>query len=164
MTQSSVYEVMAGILADVLSVGRIVFGVQGASMIEAIPEILERIDPAELPLPREQIARAVIERERTLPTYLGQGVAVPHARLEIDGPSLVFAGSEQGIPAKGGQEKAHVIFMLLTPLAAPQFQVRLLSRISGLMHSEYVVERLREARDPQAVLEVMRAADPATLG
>jgi tellurite resistance protein TerC len=152
-------------LADVLTAGRIVCGVRAASIIEAIPEILGRVDAAELPLPREKLIRAVTERERVLLTYLGHGVAVPHARLEgIEGPSLVFAGSEEGIPVRGGQEKVHVIFMLLTPASAPHFQVRLLARISGMMQSEYVVERLREARDPAAVLEVIRAADPVTLG
>jgi CBS domain containing-hemolysin-like protein len=152
-------------LADVLTAGRIVFGVRGGNMVEAIADILGRIDAAELPQPRDKVVRAVVERERTLQTYLGEGVAVPHARLDgIDGPCLIVASAEQGIPVRGGAERAHVIFMLLTPLAAPQFQVRLLSRIAGLTRSEYVVERLREARDPAAVLEVIRAADPVSLG
>jgi mannitol/fructose-specific phosphotransferase system IIA component (Ntr-type) len=52
---------------------------------------------------------------------------------------------------------------LLTPANVPQFQVRLLARICGIMQSEYVVERLRETRDPAALLEVLRAADPGSL-
>jgi hypothetical protein len=32
------------------------------------------------------------------------------------------------------------------------------------MHSEYVVERVRESQNHQELLEIIRAADPATLG
>ena len=64
--------------------------------------------------------------------------------------------------ADGGGARAKML--LLTPISAPHFQVRLLARISGLMQSEYLAERLREARDPQALLEIIRAADPAIVG
>jgi tellurite resistance protein TerC len=87
---------------------------------------------------------------------------VPHTRLEnIDRPVVIFAQSKEGIPVKGTNEKIYLIFMLLTPLSTPHFQVRLLARISGLMQSEYVVECLRKTQDPQALLEIIRAADPA---
>ena len=151
-------------LADAMSAGRIVLGVAAADITDAVPQILSRIDPAELPAAREKIARAVLEREAVISTYLGQGLAVPHARLDgIDRPVVIFAQSKEGIPVKGTSERIHIIFMLLTPLSAPQFQVRLLARISGLMQSEYVVECLRENQNPQALLEIIRAADPAIL-
>jgi CBS domain containing-hemolysin-like protein len=152
-------------LADTMSTGRIVLGVTAANINDAIPQILARVDPAELPAPREKIVRAVLEREAVISTYLGHGLAVPHARLDgIDRPVVVFAQSTEGIPVKGSTERIHIIFMLLTPLSTPQFQVRLLARISGLMHSEYVVERVRESQNHQELLEIIRAADPATLG
>ena len=152
-------------LADTMSAGRIVLGVAGANINEAVPQILARVDLAELPAPREKIVRAVLEREEVISTYLGNGLAVPHARLDgIDRPVVVFAQSTEGILVKGSTERIHIIFMLLTPLSTPQFQVRLLARISGLMQSEYVVERLRESQNHQELLEIVRAADPATLG
>ncbi len=151
-------------LADTMSVNRILVGLTAADITDAIPKILTRIDSAELPLPREKITRAVLDREADVSTYLGQGLAVPHARLEgIEHPVVIFAQSAEGIPVKGTGERIHLLFMLLTPLSAPHFQVRLLARISGLMQSEYVVECLREIRDPAALLEIIRAADPAIL-
>jgi CBS domain containing-hemolysin-like protein len=152
-------------LADAMNAKRIVLGVNAANINEVIPQILARIDAAELPAPREKIARAVLEREAVISTYLGHGLAVPHARLDgIERPVVMFARSKEGIPVKGSSERIHLIFMLLTPLSAPQFQVRLLARISGLMQSEYVVERLGECEDPQELFEIIRAADPVTLG
>jgi CBS domain containing-hemolysin-like protein len=151
-------------LADTMSVGRVVLGLSAPDITNAISQVLSRVDPAELPAAREKIARAVLEREADVSTYLGHGLAVPHARLEgIDRPVVIFALSKEGIPVKGTNERIHLIFMLLTPLSAPHFQVRLLARISGLMQSEYVVECLRKTQDPQALLEIIRAADPAIL-
>ena len=152
-------------LADTMSAGRVVFNAQGADIFGAIHNILARVDAAELPLPREKIERAVIEREKDISTYLGHGVAVPHARLDgLERPVLVFAQSVEGVPVAGKTERIHLFFLLLTPLSAPQFQVRLLARICGLMQNEYVVERLRDTRDAATLLELVRAADPGTLG
>jgi CBS domain containing-hemolysin-like protein/mannitol/fructose-specific phosphotransferase system IIA component (Ntr-type) len=152
-------------LADTLTVGRIVVGVQAPDILTAIKQVLAQVSPAELPLPRERIERAVLEREREISTYLGHGLAVPHARFEgLDRPVLLFAQSAAGIPVAGTSEHIHLLFLLLTPQAAPQLQVRLLARIAGVMQSEYVVSQLRETHDPNLLLELIRAADPGALG
>jgi mannitol/fructose-specific phosphotransferase system IIA component (Ntr-type) len=94
-------------------------------------------------------------------TYLGRGLAIPHARLEgIERPVLVFARSEEGVPIAGRDEKAHLAFILLTPSGAPRIQARLLARICSLIDSEYVAEQLRKAETPQIVVEAIRAAEP----
>jgi mannitol/fructose-specific phosphotransferase system IIA component (Ntr-type) len=151
-------------LADTMSVGRIVLGVDAPDITAAIPQILSRIDPAELPAAKERIVRAVLEREAEVSTYLGHGLAVPHARLEgIDRPVVIFAQSRAGVPVKGTNERVNLILMLLTPLSTPHFQVRLLARISGLMQNDYVVESLQLTQTPQTLLEIIRAADPVVL-
>jgi mannitol/fructose-specific phosphotransferase system IIA component (Ntr-type) len=43
-------------------------------------------------------------------------------------------------------------------------QLRLLARIAGLLDSEYVIDRLREAATADEVIEVLRAADPGAIG
>jgi CBS domain containing-hemolysin-like protein/mannitol/fructose-specific phosphotransferase system IIA component (Ntr-type) len=151
-------------LADAMTAGRIVVGVSAPSIVEAIPLILSQVPQSELPLPPEKIAKAVLDREAELSTYLGHGLAVPHARLEnITQPVVVFAQSREGIPVKDSTERIHLIFMLLSPQSLPMLQVRLLARISGVMQSEYVVECLRDNPNPAALLEIIRAADPAIL-
>lgn len=152
-------------VADALSPGRIVLGVKAGSIEEAIHVVFSRLPSTELPTSASAAERAVIERERTMVTYLGRGLAIPHARLEtIDRPLLLFARSEEGIPVKGHEERAHLLFILLTPAANPRIQARMLARIGGLLTSEYVEARLLEAETPNAVLEAIRAADPVTLG
>lgn len=152
-------------IADTMSADRIVVGVEAPDIFAAIGQILGRVDAAQLPATRDRVERAVKEREKEISTYLGQGIAVPHARFEgLDRPVTIFAQSTAGIPITGSTERIHVIFLLLTPQAAPLVQVRLLARLCGMMQSDYVADRLRETRDPNELLEIIRAADPATLG
>lgn len=150
-------------MADALTPGRVVLGIEASSLEEAIGQVFGRVPATELPLPVDRIVKAVLERERAMSTYLGNALAIPHARLEgLDKPVLLFARSDAGIPIKGREDKAHFLFILLTPSGAPRVQVRLLARICGLIDSEYVVERLRRAETHAAVVEAIRAAEPMT--
>jgi len=152
-------------LADGLTVGRVVLGLAAQSLEDAIREALARVPAVELPIPAARIANAVIERERGMPTLLARGLAAPHARLdEVREFVLIFARSDPGIPVGGRDEPAHLLFIMVTPGRDPRIQLRLLARVAGLLDSEYVVDRLREAETAEQVVEVLRAADPGALG
>jgi len=149
-------------LADTLSPGRTILGLEGSSLEEVIGQAFGRVPAEELPIPHEKVVKAVLERERAMSTYLGNGLALPHARIEgIEKPLTVFARSDQGVPVKGRDEKAHLIFVLITPAGAPRTQVRLLARICGLIDSEYVTEKLLRAHSPAEVVDSIRAAEQA---
>jgi CBS domain containing-hemolysin-like protein len=151
-------------LSDALTPARVVLDVEADSLEEAIGQTFGRIDNADLPRPKEKIVPAVLDRERAMSTYLGNGLAVPHARLEgLDKPAIVFARSTTGIRVKGREDKAHLLFILLTPAGQPRIQVRLLARVAAIVSSEYVGERLRQADSRGAVVEVVRAAEQVTL-
>lgn len=150
-------------MADALTPGRVVLGIDASSLEEAIGHVFGRVLVSELPLPVDRLVKSVLERERAMSTYLGNGLAIPHARFEaLDKPVLLFARSDSGIPIRGREDKAHLLFVLLTPSGSPRVQVRLLARICGLIDSEYVVERLRGAQTHAAVVEAIRAAEPMT--
>jgi len=89
---------------------------------------------------------------------------VPHARLDgLDKPAIVFARSIPGIPVKGREDRAHLLFIVLTPIGQPRIQVRLLARVAAIIGSEYVGEQLRRADSRTALVEAVRAAEQVTL-
>lgn len=147
-------------VADALTPGRVVLGLDAPSLDAAVKQVFARVAPSELPVAPDRAVQAILERERAMSTYLGNGVALPHARLEnLARPVLLFARSETGIPVRGG-EKAQILFILLSPAGAPRIQARLLSHIAGLVQSEYMEDRLKTAATPAAVVEAIRAAEP----
>ncbi|MBI5477664.1 MAG: DUF21 domain-containing protein [Deltaproteobacteria bacterium] len=152
-------------LADALTVERIHLGIEAESPVAAVRLALGRMPQASLPLPAAQIVRSVDDRERAAGTYLGHGVAMPHARLAgLSQPFVLIVRSDQGIACRGTAERARLLFVLLTPAGQPRIHQRLQSVIATLLHeSEYVAERLQTAATPAEVLEVIRTGEQASL-
>ena len=146
-------------IADALSPGRIVLNLQAGSMPEAIENIIRAIPKQELPIESQTMLRALIQPASKVPTYLEEGVAVPHARLEgLDQPMLAFARSAEGVELDANQH-AELFFLALFPIEAPNLEVRLLASITRLIDSEFVLHRLREAQTPEEVIETIRIGE-----
>lgn len=151
-------------LGEVLTLGRVVLGVEAATMAGAVRLALGHVPAHDLPMPAQELAKAVLAKERFAPTYLGHGLALPHARLAcIDHPLLIIIRSPHGIPLDGG-ERARLMFLLITPLGQPRVHQKLQARIARLIESsDYVDERLRDAATPAEVLEAIRTGEQASL-
>jgi len=144
-------------LADAITPGRIVLDVQASNLAEAIEKIVTAVPLSDLPADGRKIVTQVLQREAAMTTYLGNGLAIPHCRLDsIDAPVLIFARSEEGIPVPESNDRIHMIFLLITPQSVARIQPRFLADIVGLVDSEYVTDRLKEASDPDEVIEAIR--------
>ncbi|MBA2480815.1 MAG: DUF21 domain-containing protein [Planctomycetes bacterium] len=152
-------------LGDVITTGRIVLGVEAKTLAAAIRIALGRIPVGDLGQDTETVIKAVLERERIAGTYLGKGVALPHARIPgLPKPILLFIRSDEGIPVEGTSERANLLFVLLTPAGMARVHQRLQARIAGILeNSEYVEDRLRNAETPAEVLDVIRTGEQASL-
>jgi len=149
-------------LEEVLPAERILLGVEAANLEGAIARMLRCIPTDVLPasMPLDRLERTLLERERSMSSYIGHGIAIPHARIEgLSGAVVAFARIQGGVLVQGRQEKARMAFLLLTPAENPRLHIRLLSRVAALVESEYVMERLAEAADPAQVIEALSAAE-----
>jgi len=152
-------------LADALAVERIQLDIEANSPVDAVRQALSRIPRDKLPFPGEWISLAVEERERTAGTYMGDGIAIPHARLlGLRAPYVLILRSLKGIPCAGTEERAHLLFVILTPAGEPRVHQTLLQTVAMLLQeSHYVNERLRTAATAEEILEVVRAGEQASL-
>lgn len=153
-------------LAETLTPARIILGLEAPSISQAVRNALARVPAGELPQPPEGLARAVCDRERLAPTYLGRHIAMPHARLPgLEKPVMVFARSETGVPVEGNaKERAHLFFILLTPAGQPRIHQRMQARIAAILeNSEYVVDRLREVGTAAEIIETIRTGEQAAI-
>lgn len=88
-------------------------------------EVAELLGMPEL---AEHIRCSALEREKEESTYVGLGLAVPHARLpHLDQAVVYVARSAEGLPWP--EEKAYVISLLVVPEYRPELHLQLLSRI-----------------------------------
>ena len=103
------------------------------------------------------------EREQITATGIGNGVALPHARVAGLSEPLVAVGlSEAGIDfdAPDG-EPAHAIFLILTPREEPNAQLQLASELARKFRDRRMLELIVRATNYTEFLAVMKSAAPA---
>lgn len=107
----------------------------------------------------EPVVAALLARERTLSTGIGQGIAVPHAVCaEIHRTGVVVGVSREGIDFGAIDDRpVHLFFLLVSPPGQASHHIKLLARIARLMRDPRLQENLRSAQTPGAVIEAVEA-------
>ncbi|RBP47737.1 tellurite resistance protein TerC [Roseimicrobium gellanilyticum] len=143
---------------------RVVLGVEGLNLTDAIQHIMHHLPAEALPADRDAILEALMKREEVMSTYLGRGLAIPHARMKgLEAPVLFFGRSSEGVPVEGSMERVEILFILLTPDNLARHQPRLLADIVGVIDSDYVVERFKTAEKPEEIVEAFLAGQQVVL-
>jgi Kef-type K+ transport system membrane component KefB/mannitol/fructose-specific phosphotransferase system IIA component (Ntr-type) len=133
-------------LHDLLSSRFFLRHLRADSRRAAIRELAQTLGGAGLDA--EALEAAVWAREEALPTGLGNGLAVPHARVAGLARPLVAVGiSEQGIDFDAPDEmRAHVVVLVLTPQEDPGAQLALLAELARLFRGREAVESALRTR------------------
>lgn len=107
----------------------------------------------------QTVETAVWEREETLSTGIGNGVAIPHARIDGLRESLVVVGvSETGIDFDSPDGKlANVIFLVLTPVNDPGSQLEIAAEIARLFRDQHVSDRVLQTKSFTDFLALIRS-------
>jgi mannitol/fructose-specific phosphotransferase system IIA component (Ntr-type) len=108
--------------------------------------------------PKEALTR-LLDRERTMSTGMGSGVAVPHAKSSTVNNMVVTLGVvPDGVDFKAIDGKpVHVVFLLLGPPDSTRLHVDLLARIAWVVKVPGVLDSIRNAPTPQQVMEALRS-------
>ncbi len=100
---------------------------------------------------------ALLERERLGATSVGNGVAIPHARLaNIDTVHGIFARLASPIDYDAADdEPVDLVFLLLAPESANADHLRALAKISRLLKRPEVRANLRGADGNEAIYSML---------
>jgi fructose-specific phosphotransferase system IIA component len=102
----------------------------------------------------------LLKREQVMSTGIGAGIAIPHALTnDVDALVLVFGRTREPMDFQAVDGRpVDLVFMLVGPKApSNSAYVKLLARVSRLLQSEAFKERLRDAENPDEVLEAFAA-------
>jgi PTS system fructose-specific IIC component len=107
---------------------------------------------------RDALARAVLARERIMPTGVGFGVAIPHARLPglqraVIALGLVPAGVDFGAP---DGEPARIVALVVTPEKDDGLQLEVLADLARTLSDEATRGRVLAATSWAALLDALR--------
>ena len=141
------------ILPDILTffpANSVLYDLRATTREGIIQELISKVmDGSKLGLEKEEVIKAVIQREESMGTGVGGGVAFPHARLAgLDKPLLAFGRSRSGIDFNAPDGRlVHLIFLILTPIEDEGAQLKILSAIARAVESPANKERLLAARN-----------------
>jgi DNA integrity scanning protein DisA with diadenylate cyclase activity/mannitol/fructose-specific phosphotransferase system IIA component (Ntr-type) len=115
----------------------------------ALAELLE-ISTSRFPdLNREALLRGLLQRENTMTTYLGLGVALPHLRVKMHRRYVLAIGrSQAGIRYDGlkDNERIHLIILLIADETARDY-LQVLASLARLVKEPDFVHSLIQAPD-----------------
>jgi mannitol/fructose-specific phosphotransferase system IIA component (Ntr-type) len=126
-------------IQDLIDTALILESLEATSKTEAIDEMLaaavahQRLTKAKLPSIRKKIA----EREHLGSTGIGNGVAVPHVKIDsIDKTLLILGRSVEGIDFEAVDGRpVQTVFLIVAPGDAAADHLKLLRWVSGLARS-----------------------------
>ncbi|WP_437226420.1 cation:proton antiporter [Planctomicrobium sp. SH661] len=150
-------------LANLLSSQRFVHRLQGTNRTQVIQELVRAACNASN-VDVEEATRAVLDREETMHTGIGRGIAIPHGRLNNLAAPLIAVGlSDVGVDfdSPDGQA-AHVIFLILVMENDGGAQLELIAAIAQAFKPEWVMERILQARNFTELLAVLKSSAVAT--
>jgi mannitol/fructose-specific phosphotransferase system IIA component (Ntr-type) len=98
------------------------------------------------------------EREAIGSTGLGNGVAVPHVKSDdIERVSLVVARVKKGLDWQAIDGRpVHVVFLLMSPMGEPEAHLQCLRWIATLARNADFRRFLLDAKDPEAMRDLLR--------
>jgi CBS domain containing-hemolysin-like protein/mannitol/fructose-specific phosphotransferase system IIA component (Ntr-type) len=148
-------------LADLVVGPAVAVGLQASDRKAAAATLLSRLKAAVPELNEEEVLKAVMDREAKLPSAVGRGAAVPHARLaSLSRPFVAVGRFSKPVPGPTPDNvPVRLVFLILTPVSAPIIQLKILSRIAALLTNENLRRKLLRAKTGEALLETLRTAD-----
>ncbi len=106
---------------------------------------------------RDDVLKAVLEREQVMSTGMGGGVAIPHAKTDaVDHLVAAFGMTKEPVDFESIDGKpVRLIFLLVGPTDQTGPHLKALSRISRLMHREEFRQKLSAAGDSDKVIDAI---------
>jgi len=123
---------------DILPIENIKIPLNSSTKDEIITELVDLISDSNPLVNRNVILKSIFEREATMSTGIGHGVAIPHGKTKgVKQIIASFGTSPQGINFNAlDGNPVYIFFMIATPEGAAGPHLRCLSRISRLLNSE----------------------------
>ncbi len=150
-------------IAALLAGDRVHLRVKAADKDRLIRALVAKLPDVGLSEDAETVVDAILARERLLSTGVGDGVALPHAKVkEIDHTSVIFATTAQPIDFDAFDgEPVRLVFLMVGTTDASQGHIRILGRVSRLLNKPGVRTALIEASSVSDFLAVIEKAEEA---
>ena len=144
-------------IADLLIPDRVAIGNQTRSKKRTLEKLSALLVNGRSNPGATEVFDSLLARERLGGTGLGHGIAIPHGRLKsVQRPLAAFLQLQQGIDFDAiDGEPVDLLFALLVPEHCTDEHLELLAHLAGIFRDPQLRAKLREARTPEAIIQLM---------
>ena len=148
-------------LSDIIEEDYIIPDLKARDKKRVLEELAEVISIKEPSIDKGALVSVLVERERLGSTGIGDGVAIPHGKLEgARHPIISFGRSKAGLDfdSMDGQP-AHLFFLLVAPENSSGIHLQVLAKVAKILKSSAFRKRLMENRTRKELYETIIQTD-----
>ena len=148
-------------VVDFLRLNCVIPALRGNSKSEVLNEMAQHLAGVQPGIDAGTLGRALAERELLASTAIGDGIAIPHGRLDtVDSLIGVLGRSVTGLEFDSIDGKpTYLVFMLVAPSASTGAHLKALARLSRLFRDALFRQRLMDAPDGAAMYKTIEEED-----
>lgn len=148
-------------ITELLTRDTIAMDVEATTKEGVIDTLVAQLDHAGILSDVDAFKDAIMAREGQSTTGIGEGIAIPHAKVDaVKQPAIAFGKSKAGVDYQSlDGQPAHLFFMIAAPEGGAQTHLDALAKLSGVLMDDKVREALLHASIPDEVLAIIDRAD-----
>jgi two-component system sensor histidine kinase KdpD len=144
------------VLSSLLSTDTILLWDNPVAKEMALRELVDSIKGVAVDDPKTVLIQ-LLKREEQSSTFLNEGVAFPHFRIEgLPKPAVSLGIAKKGISDLSTDQPVNLIFLLLSPKEQPGLQIYLLSLTARAARSRHLLQDLLYSSDATEALASIR--------
>jgi len=127
-------------------------------VLEELAEVISRHEPS---IDKAALVKVLVERERLGSTGIGDGVAIPHGKMNgVSRPIISFGRSRQGLDfdSMDGQP-AHLFFLLIAPEDSSSVHLQVLAKIAKILKNRDFRKKLMEPGTKEELYQTIVQTD-----
>ena len=106
---------------------------------------------------REAIKNALFEREKSMSTGIGRGVAIPHCTTNSVDDIITVLAFSNGVDFKSiDNQPVRIIILLLVPREKLKQHIKTLAEIAKIMNNDELREKLISLKTPDSILKTIK--------
>jgi PTS system nitrogen regulatory IIA component len=146
---------------DFLRLNCVIPTLKGTTKGEVLTEMARHLASVQPGIDAVALGQALQERELLASTAIGDGIAIPHGKLDtVENLMGVLGRSVAGLDFDSIDGKpTHLIFMLVAPTASIGAHLKALARLSRLFRDAGFRQRLIDAPDGAAMFRTIEEED-----
>lgn len=152
-------------IAEITNEDYIISDLKSKTKKEVLTELSGVFSTSETMVEKEAMVEVLLEREKLGSTGIGEGIAIPHGKLQGLNNLIVAIGrSKDGIDFESLDGKpVHIFFLLMAPENSAGQHLKALAKISRMLKDDNFKRDLMEADSSEEIHSIMKEKDGTLL-